>query len=99
MSVSLRPEDVKGFVFWTKNVGPFLGHLAEVRRRGFPFVVQHTITGYPRVLEQAVVGRLYRGAFGGRRKPQRPLKPTAPPRMTSATVSPHVDALVEEVTR
>jgi hypothetical protein len=53
--VSLRPEDVQGFVFWTKNVGPFLGHLAEVRRRGFPFVVQHTINGYPRVLEQAVV--------------------------------------------
>ena len=53
--VSLRPEDVEGFVFWTKNVGPFIGHLAEVDRRGFPFVVQHTINGYPRVLEQAVV--------------------------------------------
>lgn len=53
--VSLRPEDVQGFVFWTKNVGPFMGHLAEVRRLGFPFVVQHTINGYPRVLEQAVV--------------------------------------------
>jgi Domain of unknown function (DUF1848) len=53
--VSLRPEDVEGFVFWTKNVGPFMGHLAEVRRLGFPFVVQHTINGYPRVLEQAVV--------------------------------------------
>ena len=53
--VSLTPEDVQGFVFWTKNVGPFVGHLAEVRRRGFPFVVQHTINGYPRVLEEAVV--------------------------------------------
>ncbi|HEX4591883.1 MAG TPA: DUF1848 domain-containing protein, partial [Gemmataceae bacterium] len=53
--VSLRPEDVAGFVFWTKNLGPFLGHLAEVYNRGFPFVVQHTINGYPRVLEQAVV--------------------------------------------
>jgi hypothetical protein len=53
--VSLKPEDVQGFVFWTKNVGPFVGHLAEVRRRGFPFVVQHTINGYPRVLEEAVV--------------------------------------------
>jgi hypothetical protein len=29
--VSLRPEDVHGFVFWTKNVGPFIKHLAEVR--------------------------------------------------------------------
>lgn len=53
--VSLRPEDVAGFVFWTKNVGPFLRHLAEVHRLGFPFLVQHTINGYPRVLEQAVV--------------------------------------------
>lgn len=53
--VSLRPEDVEGFVFWTKNVGPFMAHLAEVRSLGFPFVVQHTINGYPRVLEQAVV--------------------------------------------
>jgi hypothetical protein len=53
--VSLRPEDVDGFVFWTKNVGPFIKHLAEVRDRRVPFVIQHTITGYPRQLEQAVV--------------------------------------------
>lgn len=53
--VSLKPGDAQGFVFWTKNVGPFIGHLAEVHRRGFPFVVQHTINGYPRVLEEAVV--------------------------------------------
>jgi hypothetical protein len=55
LRVSLRPEDVDGFVFWTKNIGPFLPHLAEVRRAGLPFVVQHTINGYPRVLEQSVV--------------------------------------------
>lgn len=55
LRVSLRPTDVDGFVFWTKNIGPFVVHLAEVRRLGFPFVVQHTINGYPRVLEQAVV--------------------------------------------
>ncbi len=53
--VSLRPEDVDGFVFWTKNLGPFLPSLAEVRERGFPFVVQYTINGYPRALEYAVV--------------------------------------------
>ena len=53
--VSLLPEDVEGFVFWTKNIGPFLAHLNEIQHRGFPFVVQHTINGYPRVLEQAVV--------------------------------------------
>lgn len=55
MRVSLSREDVNGFVFWTKNVGPFLKHLPEVQRLGFPFVVQHTINGYPRVLEQAVI--------------------------------------------
>lgn len=52
--VSLRREDVDGIVFWTKNVGPFLRHLPEVQERGFPFVVQHTINGYPRDLEISV---------------------------------------------
>ena len=53
--VSLARDDVSAFVFWTKNVGPFLGTLAEVRRRGYPFVVQYSITGYPRPLEPHVV--------------------------------------------
>ncbi|NQT18302.1 MAG: DUF1848 domain-containing protein [Planctomycetes bacterium] len=53
--VSLQPETVEGIVFWTKNVGPFVKHLPEVKRQGFPFVIQHTINGYPRALEQAVV--------------------------------------------
>lgn len=54
-TISLRSEDVDGFVFWTKNAGPFLGTLAEVGRRGFPFVVQYTINAYPRALESRVV--------------------------------------------
>lgn len=54
--VSLRPEDVDGFVFWTKNLAPFLPSLAEVHRRGVPFYVQYTINGYPRELEFAVTG-------------------------------------------
>ena len=54
-TVSLRPEDVDGFVFWTKNLGPFLDPLSTIRSRGYPFVVQYTITGYPRELEQAVI--------------------------------------------
>jgi hypothetical protein len=52
--VSLLPADVDGIVFWTKNSGPFQQHLAEVRERGFAFVVQHTINGYPRALETSV---------------------------------------------
>lgn len=52
--VSLARPDVDGFVFWTRNIGPFLPELAEVRRQGYPFIVQYTITGYPRSLEQSV---------------------------------------------
>ena len=53
--VNLTPESVEGFVFWTKNVGPFLKHLVEVKRMGYSFIVQHTITGYPRELEYRVI--------------------------------------------
>lgn len=53
--VSLRPEEVDGIVFWTKNIGPFLASLPEVKERGFPFLVQHTINGYPRALETSVL--------------------------------------------
>jgi hypothetical protein len=52
--VSLQPEDVDGIVFWTKNVGPFMDGLADVHARGIPFIVQHTINGYPRSLESRV---------------------------------------------
>lgn len=52
--ISLAQRDVDGFVFWTKNLGPFLSALAEVRQRGYPFVVQYAINGYPRELESAV---------------------------------------------
>lgn len=53
--ISLIPSDVHGFVFWTKNARPFLPVLAEVAERGTPFIVQHTINGYPRALESRVV--------------------------------------------
>jgi hypothetical protein len=52
-AVSLRREDVDGFVFWTKNAAPFADVLAEVAAKGFPFVVQYTATGYPAALEDA----------------------------------------------
>ena len=53
--VPLGPEHVDGFVFWTRNAGPFLDALHEVRRRGYPFVIQFTVTGYPRALERSVI--------------------------------------------
>lgn len=46
---------VDGFVFWTRNPGPFLGGLAEVRAAGYPFAVHCTLTGYPRALESSVI--------------------------------------------
>lgn len=52
--VPLKGSGVDGYVFWTKNVGPFLDALDEVAATDKPFIVQHTITGYPHVLEQAV---------------------------------------------
>ncbi|MGA2653134.1 MAG: DUF1848 domain-containing protein [Terracidiphilus sp.] len=55
--ISLRRENVDGFVFWTKNAGPFLPHLPEVKRLGFPFYVQYTINGYPRQLEFSVTDK------------------------------------------
>ena len=53
--VSLSREEVDGFIFWTKNLTPFTGTLDEVHQQGFPFVVQHTINGYPRALESRVI--------------------------------------------
>ncbi len=53
--ISLLPEDVDGFVFWTKNLGPFMSGLVRVAQFGRTFTVQYTITGYPRALESSVV--------------------------------------------
>lgn len=53
-TVSLEPGDVGGFIFCSKNMQGFMGPLAEVCERGFPFTVQYTINGYPRELEPHV---------------------------------------------
>lgn len=52
--IPLDQAAVDGFVFWTKNLAPFLGPLEAVARRGYPFVVQYTINNYPRALEASV---------------------------------------------
>lgn len=51
--VSLKKDAVSGFIFWTKHAVPFLKALEEVSKREFPFVVQHTIIGYPGFLERS----------------------------------------------
>lgn len=53
--VDLRPPRVTGFVFWTRNFGPLLKHLDRLRAFGRPFLVQFTITRYPRAIEPAVI--------------------------------------------
>ncbi|MGE5505822.1 MAG: DUF1848 domain-containing protein [Actinomycetota bacterium] len=53
-TVPLR-AGVDGFVFWTRNVGPFTAALDEVRDASLPFVIQYTVTGYPRALETSVI--------------------------------------------
>ncbi len=72
--VGLGPGDAEGFVFWTRNGAPFRAGFAAVAGRGTPFVVQYTVTGYPRALEPAVPEaargiaeiRALRAAFGPR---------------------------------
>ena len=49
-TIALTPDAVDGFVFWTRNLHPFEPHLAEIKRHA-PFVVQYTITNYPRLLD------------------------------------------------
>jgi hypothetical protein len=53
--VDLRPQRVTGLVFWTRNFGPLLERLDRLRAFGRPFVVQFTITDYPRRIEPAVI--------------------------------------------
>ena len=52
--VSLAPEDVDGFVFWTRNAAPFAAGLAAVECLRLPYVMQYTVTGYPKALESGV---------------------------------------------
>lgn len=49
MRVSLLPQDVEGFVFWTKNPAPMLAHLDALEE--YPYYFQCTLTGYRRSLE------------------------------------------------
>ena len=49
--VSLRKEDVCGFVFWTRHPAPLLPYLPELDRAGYAYYFQYTITGYPRTIE------------------------------------------------
>ena len=42
-TVRLDREAVSGFVFWTRNAGPFIPVLRRLASAGYPFVVHYTI--------------------------------------------------------
>ncbi|MCA1945091.1 MAG: DUF1848 domain-containing protein [Desulfovibrio sp.] len=44
--VSLRPQDVAGIVFWTRDPRPLVPHLARLRRMGIDFHVIIAIDSY-----------------------------------------------------
>jgi hypothetical protein len=49
--VSLRKEDVSGFVFWTRHPAPLIPYLPELCRAGFPYYFQYTVIGYPQTID------------------------------------------------
>jgi hypothetical protein len=49
--VGLGPDEAEGFVFWTRNAAPFRSVLSDLGEERRPFVVQFTVTGYPRALD------------------------------------------------
>ena len=54
---SLRPEDVLGYLFWTKYAGPFHAELKALRGEKMPYVFQYTITGYGGEIETGIPPR------------------------------------------
>ncbi|MEH6525725.1 MAG: DUF1848 family protein [Sneathiella sp.] len=53
--ISLAPEDVDAFVFWTRNAEPFLPVLYKDIADNHPFYFQFTVTAYPRLIETSVI--------------------------------------------
>lgn len=49
--VSLAPQDIAAWVFWSKNYQPFLPHAREIAAMGRPALLHFTINNYPGALE------------------------------------------------
>ena len=52
--VSLRAEDIRCFVFWSKNFAPFLENLKTIDSLGYNFYFNYTVTSLPEVFENDV---------------------------------------------
>lgn len=50
--VSLKPEDAKYFVFWSKNFIPFAKYLNDIAQMGFKFYFNYTINNYSNFFEK-----------------------------------------------
>ncbi|MDS1828981.1 DUF1848 domain-containing protein [Vibrio vulnificus] len=53
--VSLLPQDVDAFVFWTRNPSKLIPHLPKLDQLGHRYYFQFTITGYTRELESSTL--------------------------------------------
>jgi len=52
--VSLKPEDVTCFVFWSKNPEPLIEHLDELDELGYKYYFQFTLNAYGHDIEKNV---------------------------------------------
>lgn len=49
--ISLKPEDVDCFVFWTRNAEPMFKYFDELDDMGYKYYFLYTINAYPRSIE------------------------------------------------
>lgn len=54
MFLSLKPENVVAFVFWSKNPDPMIKYLSEIDARGYRYYFQFTLNDYPGILEPGI---------------------------------------------
>ena len=52
--ISLSPENVACFVFWSKNFSPFIENLKIIDELGYKFYFNYTVTALPSVFESNV---------------------------------------------
>jgi hypothetical protein len=52
--VSLKPDEVICFVFWSKNFSPFMDKLPVLEKKGYKFYFNYTVNGYPKAFEPDV---------------------------------------------
>jgi hypothetical protein len=50
-NISLEPENVDLFVFWTRNPKPLIPHLKELNTRGYSYYFLDTLMDNPRILD------------------------------------------------